>query len=266
MFEIINEYYFINGMIAILIVSLVTGLLGSFMIWKNLSYLGDSISHASLLGVALSILLNISIFTGILCISVIFALLLSYSISRVHSIDTVLSIVTNVTMSLGMILLSFFPSANNNIIHSLFGDMLMLANKDLVIMAFVALIIIVLIVYRWKYWLIMSISNDLSASEGLNMGLIRLEFLVILSIFIAFAAQLVGVLLITAFLVIPAASARFISKTPLQMIVISTVISVLSGIIGLLLSEKFDIFPGPVVIMVSFIFLLCMYSVSKLVN
>ncbi|CAI27973.1 High-affinity zinc uptake system membrane protein znuB [Ehrlichia ruminantium str. Gardel] len=266
MFEIISEYYFINGMIAIVIVSLVTGSLGSFMIWKNLSYLGDSISHASLLGVALSILLNVNISAGILCTSVIFAFLLSYGISKVHSIDTVLSIVTNVTMSLGMILLSFFPSANNNIIHSLFGDMLMLTNRDLVIMFSVAIVVIVLIIYRWKYWLIMSISNDLSASEGLNMGLIKLEFLIILSIFIAFAAQLVGVLLITAFLVIPAAAARFISKTPLQMIIISTVISVFSGIIGLLLSEKFDIFPGPIVIMVSFIFLLCMYSVGKLVN
>ena len=266
MFEIINEYYFINGMIAIIIVSLVTGSLGSFMVWKNLSYLGDSISHASLLGVALSILLNISISAGILCISVIFAFLLSYGISRVHSIDAVLNIVTNVTMSLGMILLSFFPSANNNIIHSLFGDMLMLGNKDLIVMASVAVVIVVLIIYRWKYWLIMSISNDLSASEGLNMGLIKLEFLVILSIFIAFAAQLVGVLLITAFLVIPAAAARFISKTPLQMIIISTVISVVSGIIGLLLSEKFDIFPGPVVIIVSFMFLLFMYFIRKLVN
>ena len=265
-FEVVNEYFFVNGIVAILIVSLVTGSLGSFMIWKNLSYLGDSISHASILGVALSILLNISISSGILCISIIFALLLSYSMNKIYSIDTVLSIVTNVIMSLGMILLSFFPSATSNIIHSLFGDVLMLTNKDLVIMASVSLVIITIVVYRWKYWLIISISNDLSASEGVNIGFIKLEFLIILSIFIAFAAQLVGILLITAFLVIPAAAARLISKTPLQMIIISTIISIFSGITGLLLSEKFDIFPGPLIIMVSFLLLLCMYCINRCVN
>ena len=266
MFEIVNEYFFINGMIAILIVSLVTGSLGSFMIWKNLSYVGDSISHSSILGVALAIMLNVSISSGILCISIIFALLLSYSMNKIYSIDTVLNIVTNVVVSLGMILLSFFPSANSNIIHSLFGDVLMLTSKDLIIMGLVALVVIILIIYRWKYWLIISISNDLSASEGVNIGLVKLEFLVVLSIFIAFAAQLVGILLITAFLVIPAAAARLISKTPLHMIVISTIISILSGIIGLLLSERFDIFPGPLIIIVSFMFLLCMYCINKLIN
>ncbi|AHC39290.1 metal ABC transporter permease [Ehrlichia muris] len=265
-FEIINEYFFINGIIAILIMSLVTGSLGSFMIWKNLSYLGDSISHSSILGVALAVLLDISISSGILCISIIFALLLSYSINRIYSIDTVLNIVTNVIMSLGMILLSFFPTASNNIIHSLFGDVLMLTSKDLIIMALVALVIIILIIYRWKYWLIISISNDLSASEGVNVGFIKLEFLVILSVFIAFAAQLVGILLITAFLVIPAATARLVSKTPLQMIIISTIISIFSGITGLLLSERFDIFPGPLIIMVSFVLLLFMYCVNRFIN
>ena len=266
MFEIVNEYFFINGIIAILIVSLVTGSLGSFIIWKNLSYLGDSISHSSILGVALAIMLNISIFSGILLISIIFALLLSYSMNRIYSIDTVLNIVTNVVISLGMILLSFFPSANSNIIHSLFGDVLMLTSKDLIIMVPVALIVIVLIIYRWKYWLIISVSNDLSASEGVNIGLVKLEFLVVLSIFIAFAAQLVGILLITAFLVIPAAAARLISKTPLHMIIISTIISILSGITGLLLSEKFDIFPGPLIIVVSFVFLLCIYCLNRVIN
>ncbi len=96
MFEIFTQDFFINSLIAIVIISLVTGALGSFMIWQRLSYLGDSLSHSSLLGIALALIFKISPSISIMLIAIVFAILLSLNFNRLYSVDTILNIVTNV--------------------------------------------------------------------------------------------------------------------------------------------------------------------------
>ncbi|QOD38100.1 metal ABC transporter permease [Candidatus Wolbachia massiliensis] len=266
MFEIFTQNFFINSLIAIVIISLVTGALGSFMIWQRLSYLGDSLSHSSLLGIALALIFKISPSISIMLIAIAFAILLSLNFNRLYSVDTILNIVTNVVLSSSLILMSFLPSSNSSIISSLFGDILILGRSDIVLIFLTSIVVALILIFRWRYWLIISINQDLAIVERVNVNLVRLEFLVTLAIFIAVSAQLIGILLIAAFLLIPAASARLISKTPMQMIIVATVFSVISGISGLMLSASFDLLTGPAIILIAAVYLIIAYFIRLILN
>ncbi|NSM56119.1 metal ABC transporter permease [Wolbachia endosymbiont of Atemnus politus] len=266
MFEIFTQGFFINSLIAIVIISLITGALGSFMIWQRLSYLGDSLSHSSLLGIALALIFKISPSISIMLIAIAFAILLSLNFNRLYSVDTVLNIVTNVVLSSSLILMSFLPSSNSSIISSLFGDILTLERSDIVLIFLISVVVTLILAFRWRYWLVISINQDLAIVEKVNVNLVRLEFLITLAIFIAVSAQLIGILLIAAFLLIPAASARLISKTPIQMIIVATVFSVISGVSGLILSAGFDLLTGPVIILIAAAYLIIAYFIRLILN
>lgn len=256
MLEIFTQSFFINSLIAVIMISLVTGALGSFMIWQRLSYLGDSLSHSSLLGIALALIFNISPSVSIMLIAIMFAILLSLDFNKLYSADTILNIVTNVVLSSSLILMSFLPSGNNSIISSLFGDILMIDQSNIISIFLTSVIVTLILIFRWRYWLMISINQDLATVEKVNVNFVRLEFLIILAIFIAISAQLIGILLIAAFLLIPAASARLISKTPMQMIIVATVFSVISGVSGLILSASFDLLTGPAIILIAAVYLI----------
>uniref|UniRef100_UPI0033421062 metal ABC transporter permease n=1 Tax=Wolbachia endosymbiont (group B) of Pilophorus perplexus TaxID=3066160 RepID=UPI0033421062 len=266
MLEIFTQSFFINSLIAVIMISLVTGALGSFMIWQRLSYLGDSLSHSSLLGIALALILNISPSVSIMLIAIMFAILLSLNFNKLYSADTILNIVTNVVLSSSLILMSFLPSGNNSIISSLFGDILMIDQSNIISIFLTSVIVTLILIFRWRYWLMISINQDLATVEKVNVNFVRLEFLIILAIFIAISAQLIGILLIAAFLLIPAASARLISKTPMQMIIVATVFSVISGVSGLILSASFDLLTGPAIILIAAVYLIIAYFIRLVLS
>uniref|UniRef100_A0A3B0IXW6 High-affinity zinc uptake system membrane protein ZnuB n=1 Tax=Wolbachia endosymbiont of Aleurodicus floccissimus TaxID=2152762 RepID=A0A3B0IXW6_9RICK len=266
MLEIFTQSFFINSLIAVIMISLVTGALGSFMIWQRLSYLGDSLSHSSLLGIALSLIFNISPSVSIMLIAIMFAILLSLNFNKLYSADTILNIVTNVVLSSSLILMSFLPSGNNSIISSLFGDILMIDQSNIISIFLTSVIVTLILIFRWRYWLMISINQDLATVEKVNVNFVRLEFLIILAIFIAISAQLIGILLIAAFLLIPAASARLISKTPMQMIIVATVFSVISGVSGLILSASFDLLTGPAIILIAAVYLIIAYFIRLVLS
>ncbi|MDR2978599.1 MAG: metal ABC transporter permease [Rickettsiales bacterium] len=266
MLEMFTQDFFINSLITIVIIGLVTGALGSFMIWQRLSYLGDSLSHFSLLGVALALIFKTTPSISIMFIAIAFAILLSLNFDRLYSVDTILNIVTNVVLSSSLILMSFLPSRNSSIISSLFGDILTLEQSDIVLIFLTSVVVVLILAFRWRYWLIISINQDLAIVEKVNVNLVRLEFLITLAIFIAVSAQLIGILLIAAFLLIPAASARLISKTPMQMVIIATVFSVISGVSGLILSASFDLLTGPAIILIAAAYLIIAYFMKLILN
>ncbi|WP_264337340.1 metal ABC transporter permease [Wolbachia endosymbiont (group B) of Dolichovespula media] len=266
MLEIFTQSFFINSLIAVIMISLVTGALGSFMVWQRLSYLGDSLSHSSLLGIALALIFNISPSVSIMLIAIMFAILLSLNFNKLYSADTILNIVTNVVLSSSLILMSFLPSGNNSIISSLFGDILMIDQSNIISIFLTSVIVTLILIFRWRYWLMISINQDLATVEKVNVNFVRLEFLIILAIFIAISAQLIGILLIAAFLLIPAASARLISKTPMQMIIVATVFSVISGVSGLILSASFDLLTGPAIILIAAVYLIIAYFIRLVLS
>ncbi|UWI83301.1 metal ABC transporter permease [Wolbachia endosymbiont of Howardula sp.] len=266
MLEILTQDFFIISMIAIILISAVTGALGSFMIWQRLSYLGDSLSHSSLLGTAIALIFNISASLSIILIAITFAILLSINFYKLYSIDTILNITTNVILSLSLVLMACLPSGGHSIMNSLFGDILTLNTNDIMLIFIVSIVVALVLTLRWRHWLIISMNPELAVVEKINTNFVRLEFLVTLAIFIAISAQLIGVLLIAAFLLIPAASARLIAKTPIQMIIIATIFSIISGVSGLILSASFDLFTGPAIILASASYLIIAYFIRLILK
>ncbi|MGN7661915.1 MAG: metal ABC transporter permease [Anaplasma sp.] len=256
MLDIISEVFFINGILAILTTSLITAPLGSVMVWNRLSYMGDSIAHSSLLGVGLSLILQINMSLGVLAVAFLLAIIVSLVMDKIHSIDAILNIMTSVVMSVSMVLLSFVPMSGERIMHSLFGDVLMVGKGDLLEMLFVAVSGVLALICRWQYWIAVSMSYDLSSSAGIGARRVKMEILVVSALAIVLFSRSVGILLITSFLIIPASVARLVSKTPVQMVVTSMAVSAVSGVMGLLLAARLDTFPGPMIIITSFLLLL----------
>lgn len=263
MLDILSESFFINGVFAILIASIVAAPLGSMMVWNRLSYMGDSIAHSSLLGVGMAAMLHMNASLTVLLVALLLAVVISFVMDKIHSIDAVLNIMTSVVMSLGMIMLSFMPLSGERIVHSLFGDILMISNGDLLLMLGISLIGVGIIICRWQYWVSVSISNDLFLSTGISPRRIKMEILIMSALAVVLFSRSVGILLITAFLIIPASAARLLSKTPVQMVLASVILSVASGLIGLVLSVKFDTFPGPMTIVTSFLLLVLAHILTK---
>lgn len=237
-----------------ILVAIIAAILGPFVIWNNMSYFGDALSHSSLLGVTIGILFNINIMVTIIFVSLFFAFLFSNN-QKKYSNDSTLAIITFCAVSLSVIIASV-NHLKIDLMGLLFGDILTIDQTDIYYL--LASLIIILFWFRKNSSLLifMSICPDLLKAEGGNIKYIKLSFSLVLSLFVAISFKIVGILMITAMLILPASSALSISRSPFQMIRNSIIIACISTIIGIYSSFKFDTPMSPSIIVTSFIFFL----------
>lgn len=238
-------------------VALISAPLGSFIVWQRLAYFGDTLAHASLLGVAFGLLLTINIQLAIIISSILIALLLVYWQSQQHlPTDTLLGILSHATLALGLVLVSVFDTGRLDLTAYLLGDLLSTTATDLIVI-FSLLVIVSLII--WRYWtplLSVIVNEPLALVEGVPVKKMRFILLLLLALTIAVAIKIVGVLLITALLIIPAAGARYLSNSPESMVLWSGIIGCLSVIGGLAASLFWDTPAGPSIVVCASIFFL----------
>ncbi len=253
-------------MIDFLVLALVGGLgvaltaapLGAFVVWQRLAYFGDTLAHASLLGVAFGLLLTINIQLTIIisCLSVAILLVLLQG-QRYLPSDTLLGIISHSSLALGLVFVSVFDTGRLDLTLYLLGDILSTSQED-VIMIFTVFLIVSLL--TWKFWrqlLAITVNEEIAQVEGVPVKQIRLLLLFMLALVIAVAIKVVGVLLITALLIIPAATARYLSTSPTQMVFVGGVLGCLSVFGGLTSSFLWDTPAGPsIVVCASVLFLL----------
>lgn len=232
--------------------------LGCFMIWRRLSFSGDMIAHASLTGVVLSVALNLPPLAGILIITVVASLFLMTHTSRgILSRDTYLALLSHGTLGLGLFFLSYVPSASSLMSRALLGDILATQAQDLWPLAGLLVLVLFFITRYWRALLSLTIHEDLALVEGLPVKRLNLYFMVLLSLTITIAAQYLGALLVTALLIIPSATARYFSETPLDMILKTCLVSFLALCLGFFLSLTLDTSTAPSLVAANiFIFLL----------
>lgn len=243
------DQFLINAFIGGIAIAAIAGLLGCFVLWKNMAYFGDALSHSALLGVTIGILFNINLTIAVIAISAIFALAFSFNKIK-YSSDTTLGILSYSALSLAVILASY-SKVNIDLMSYLFGDILAINLQDIYYLILCAIIIGIWFYYNWSKLVLLSISSELLKSEGTNAQGLKLGFSLILALFIAISFKIVGILLITAMLIIPAASALAISRSPLQMVIYAIIIGCISVIIGIKLAVNLDIPTGPSVILSS---------------
>ncbi len=250
--------FLIRALLAGLAVVLIAGPLGVFIIWRRMAYFGDTLSHSAILGVALGFLLSINISIGILVSTLLVAVLLILAQRQKQlGSDTLLGIMSHSALSLGLILISFVEGVRVDIDSWLFGDILSVSWNELGIIAIGVSIVLIVLAFIWKPLLSLTVHEELARVEGVNVGLVSAIYTLLIAVLVAIAMKIIGALLITSLLIIPAAAARKFSRSPEQMALFSVLLGMIAVVLGLSASYFWDTPAGPsIVVAASGLFLL----------
>ncbi|CAJ0991918.1 zinc ABC transporter permease subunit ZnuB [Pantoea sp. Nvir] len=243
-----------------IMLALVAGPLGSFVVWRKMSYFGDTLAHASLLGVSFGILMNINPWYAIIIVTVCLSLCLVLLERRPYlAIDTLLGIMAHNTLALGLVVVSLMTNIRIDLMAYLFGDLLAVTLEDLWVVGAGVIVALTIIVWQWHPLLSMTINSDLAQVDGVNIQRTKLILMLVTALTIGVAIKFVGTLIITSLLIIPAATARSFSRSPEQMASLAVIAGIISVSGGLILSAFYDTPAGPsVVLCASFLFLCSM--------
>lgn len=250
------------GWLGGMMLALIAGPLGSFVVWRRMSYFGDTLAHASLLGVAFGLLLNINPYYAVIGMTLVLALLLVLLEYRQQlAIDTLLGIMAHSALSLGLVVVSLMSGVRVDLMTYLFGDLLSVQLSDLILMSVGISLALALLCWQWRPLLSMTISPELAQVDGVNLMRSRLILMTITALTIGIAMKFVGALIITSLLIIPAAAARRFARSPEQMAVCASLIGMLAVTGGLSFSAWQDTPAGPsVVLCASVIFILSLFK------
>ncbi|MBI37439.1 MAG: hypothetical protein CL568_07655 [Alphaproteobacteria bacterium] len=230
-------------------VAIIAGPLGCFVIWRRLSYFGDTLSHAALLGVALAFLVEINFTLSVFIVSALVALFLIYLRAKTSlPSDALLGLLAHSVLALGIVVLGFMTWVRIDLLSLLFGDILAVSMYDIWLVFLGGSLVLVILVTIWRPLFADTVSHDLATAEGMNPQRARVIFTLLLALVISISIKVVGVLLITGLLIIPAATARNVSSGPVQMAIISTVVGVIAVVCGLFSSLQWDTSSGPTII------------------
>ena len=245
------EPFILRAVIAGIGVAIIAGAIGCFVVWRKMAYFGDSLAHSALLGVALGLVLGISTNLGTIIICSIFAIVLIWlQQKKILATDTLLGILAHSALSVGMVTLSLLERSVD--LHSyLFGDILAVNSSEIYYILFGGFFVLIFLYFNWSSFVLMTIDEKLARAEGINVVINQLLIMLLMTIVVAVSFKIVGLLLITSLLIIPAASARQLAHSPELMAVVSSVLAVFSVILGILGSIYFDTPSGPSIVVMS---------------
>ncbi len=270
--------FMLRALLAGIGVALVAGPLGCFVVWRQMAFFGETMAHSALLGVALSLALQIDVLWGVLAITLLAAglfLLLKRSRNRLGqqlgrgmgqalSNDALLGILSHSMLALGLVVVSLMSWLRLDIMSILVGDVLSVSNTDLIAIYGGGAVVLVGLASIWQRLLVATVSKDIARAEGHSPDRAELILMVMLAVTIAIAIKIVGVLLIAALLIIPASTARRFADTPEQMAFAAIVAGVFAVVGGLFGSLQFDSPAGPsIVVAAMVVFVLSMLRGKK---
>ncbi len=257
------EDFFLRALLGGAVVALISGPVGCLVLWRHMVYFGAALAHSTLLGVALAFVLDLNPTLGILavCLCLGFALV---ALERQHlwPSDTVLGVLAHATLALGLLVIAFVKALRVDLMGYLFGDILAIGDADLIYILALAVIGLITLAAIWRPLLSMTVDEELAAIEGVPVIRVHLIFVSLLAVLIAVAMKVVGMLLILALLIIPAAAARRLSKSPEQMAVIAVVLGEISVVLGLFGSLQWDLPSGPLIVVVAMGFFIAVLAAS----
>jgi len=248
--------FMIRAALAGLGVNLTAAPLGCFVVWRRMAYFGDATAHASILGVALSLVLSLPMLPSVLFAATWMAIIAFQLSNRGFAMDTLLGVLAHSALAVGLVGVSFVSGVRIDLMAYLFGDILAVSWSDLLTIWLGAVVVIGLMAHRWSNLLLVTLNPDMAIASGISPKREQLILTISLAIVVAVAIKIVGVLLIVAMLIIPAAAARPLSQTPESMAVYSALIGGSASLFGLFASYHFDTPTGPSIVCVAtFLFL-----------
>ena len=257
--------FFIRALVAGIGIAFVTGPLGCFVVWRRLSYFGDTLAHSALLGVTIAYTLDLNIAISVFLISSIIALLLIQLQKRTNLPgDALLGLLAHSSLAVGLVVIGFLTFIRFDIMGLLFGDILAVTTDDLLVIWTGGVLILIVLKLIWKPLLASTVNYELAEAEGLNPDRAKAIFTILMAAVIAISIKMVGLLLITGMLIIPAAMARNISDSPQKMVLFSIIGGLLSVVLGLYSSLEFNTSSGPSIIAAALIlFILSLFKIKQ---
>jgi zinc transport system permease protein len=249
--------FFTRALVAGIGIALTVGPLGCFVVWRRMAYFGDTMAHSALLGVAFSLLLDLNMIVGVFAVaaSVSLALLLLEKRQSL-STDSLLGILSHSTLALGLVIVTFMTWVRIDLNGFLFGDILAVSRSDIFFIYAGGIAVLTVMALIWRSLLATTVSPDLAAAEGMRPERARLVFMLLMALVIAISMKIVGILLITSLLIIPAAAARRFAATPETMAVIASLAGAVAVTLGLFGSLQFDTPSGPSIVVAALILFL----------
>ena len=231
-------------------VAFVAGPLGAFVVWRRMAYFGDTLSHSALLGVALGIILGIDLNLAVILLCVGLALLfVALQQQRRLPSDTLLGILSHSALSLGLVALAFIETVRVDLMGYLFGDILAVSPSDLAWIYGGGAVVLGAMIALWRPLLAITVHEELAQVDGVNVRATRLAFMLLVALVIAAAMKVVGILLITSLLILPAATARRVARTPEAMAMLAALAGTLAVVAGIAASLTWDVPTGPAIVL-----------------
>ena len=242
------EPFLIRAIIAGIGVAIIAGIIGCFVVWRKMAYFGDSLAHSALLGVALGLVFGISTNLGTIIICSIFTISLIWLQQKnVLATDTLLGILAHSALSVGMVVLSILERSID--LHSyLFGDILAVTIMEIYLVMIGGIFVLIILSINWQSFVLTTINEKLAKAEGVNILISQLLIMLLMTVVVAVSFRIVGLLLITSMLIIPAATARQLSNSPEKMAFFSALLGVVAVILGIFSSLFFDTPSGPSIV------------------
>lgn len=243
------DNFLVRAALAGLGVALVSALLGCFVLWRRMAYFGDATAHAALLGVALSLGFGISITVGVATTALAMGLAIATLSGRRTGTDTLLGALAHSALAAGLLAVSLSPGGARLDLESyLFGDILSVSRMDLAVIWGGAGVVAAALIWRWQGLLASVVSPELARAAGINPRRETLTLVFALALTVAVAIKVVGALLITALLILPAAAARPLARTPEAMAALAMGLAAIAALGGLRLSYLLDSPTGPTIV------------------
>ncbi|WP_339118256.1 metal ABC transporter permease [Halomonas sp. BMC6] len=237
-----------RALLAGILVAMAAAPLGCFVVWRRMAYFGDATAHAAILGVALSLLMNISIFLGVLTVALLMATCVSLLSGRGYAMDTLLGVMAHSALAVGLVAVSFLTGVRIDLHAYLFGDILAVGKQDLWVIGGGVALVLLLLYWRWSPLLAATLSEELAYASGIQPRREQLVLTLALAVVVAVALKVVGVLLIAALLIIPAATARPFCRTPEAMAMVAVGVAMLAVVTGLKSAYLLDTPTGPTIV------------------
>lgn len=243
-------------------VAAAAGPLGTFIVWKRMAYFGDSLAHSALLGIGLGLFLHIDLTIAVLATSFLYACtLMTLQKSNIYSKDTLMGLMAHGALATGLVVLAFavHDQGHSDHVHLeefLLGNVMELEKSQVITIIAGALAALAYLSRLWRPLLLLTVHEDIAKVEGVKVERVQFQFILLLSVLVALAVQVVGVLLVTSLLIIPAATARRLIATPESMAILSGVIGIFAVIAGIFTSQTFATPPGPTIVVIASAFFL----------
>ncbi len=250
--------FLIRAIIAGFIIAVICGPIGCFIVWRRMAYFGDTMAHTALMGASFGLVLGTDPMIGVLftCFGLAIVLFL-FQNQRLIANDTLLGILAHGSLASGIILVSLIENIRLDLMGYLFGDILSVNQSDIYFSALGGIVILILLCFIWRPLIAITVSETLARAEGLPVQRIRITYMLLVATVIALSVQIVGMLLITALLIIPAAASRRLSNSPEKMAIFAILLGAISVMGGLMASYQWDLPSGPSIVLGSCLLFLC---------